>query len=115
MSSLAGSSTLPSPAPTTPSSTSSHAPPFCSTRPINSSRSSNASGPASPKPTSAAASATSSAPKISTLLPKIGGKKPHLSPVPISNTSASPATLTKPPSPSSPSLPLASTAQSPPC
>ena len=52
-----------------PSSISFRAPRFCSTRPINSHRNSTASGPASPKPTSAAASAIWSAPKISICRP----------------------------------------------
>ena len=50
-------------------------PPFSSTRPISSRRNSTASGPASQKPTSAAASAISCAQKIFISRPKIGGKK----------------------------------------
>jgi transcription-repair coupling factor (superfamily II helicase) len=63
-----------------------NAPRSCSTRPISSSRNSTASGRVE-KPMSAAVSAIWSVPKISTCLPKVGGKKPQHFPAPISSIS----------------------------
>ena len=92
-SSPAGSFTLPSPAPTAPSSICFPTRPFCSTNPICCALSSTASGPASKKLTSAAASATSCAPRICIFHPTVGGRKLRPSPAPTSNTSASPAAV----------------------
>ena len=112
-----GSSTLRSRGLTAQFSISFPTPPCCSTNPTCFAPNSTASGPASKRPTSAAAWAISCALSIYISLPIPGGKKSRLSPGPTSNISASRAVKMSRthPSLSSPSPLPASMARFRPC